>query len=231
MSHEPRGPTGLAQRDHTAYSRRVGGLWQHDPVTPAPASRILVYGVTGSGKTTLARRIGEVTGLPWHSVDDEIGWLPGWTERPVEDQRRIAEQICAGEEWVLDTAYGKWIDVPLARVELIVALEYPRWVSLQRLLRRTVSRAVTRQEMCNGNTESWRQVVSRDSIVVWHFRSWARKRERIRQWVADPRTVLERAAAGGPVAERAAPQVVHLRSARQTQAWLATLDRSETLGS
>ena len=44
----------------------------------AGARRILVYGVTGSGKTTLVRRIGLAAGLPWHSVD-EIGWLPGWS--------------------------------------------------------------------------------------------------------------------------------------------------------
>ena len=199
-------------------------------MTDAPPRRILVYGVTGSGKTSLARRVGEATGLPWHSVDDEIGWLPGWTERPAEDQRRIAERICAGEEWVLDTAYGKWLDVPFARVELIVALDYPRWFSLQRLLRRTVSRAVTGQEMCNGNVESWRQVFSHDSIIVWHFRSWARKRERIRRWVADPRTVRDLAAAAAPQPAEAPPQpadapprVVHLGSARHTEEWLETL--------
>jgi adenylate kinase family enzyme len=34
------------------------------------ADRILVYGVTGSGKTTFAERIAAVTGIPWHAVDD-----------------------------------------------------------------------------------------------------------------------------------------------------------------
>lgn len=192
-------------------------------MTADSPGRILVYGVTGSGKTTLARDIGRATGLPWHSVDDEIGWLPGWTERDPDDQHRLARQICVGQEWVLDTAYSAWFEEPLARVELIVALDYPRWFSLQRLLRRTVHRAVTRQELCNGNTESWRQVLSRDSIIVWHVRSWARKRARIQQWVADPRTVLESAAGAGPVPDRDPPQVVHLRSARQTRRWLRSL--------
>ena len=30
----------------------------------ADPGRILIYGVTGSGKTTLAKQIGEITGLP-----------------------------------------------------------------------------------------------------------------------------------------------------------------------
>ena len=49
---------------------------------------------------------------------------------PEDEQRRRIEAICAGERWVLDTAYGAWVDVPLARAELIVALDFPRWLSL-----------------------------------------------------------------------------------------------------
>lgn len=182
----------------------------------------MVYGVTGSGKTTLARRIGEATGLPWHSVDDEIGWLPGWVMRSTAEQRRLAEEICAGQEWVLDTAYGTWLEVPLGSLDLIVALDYPRWFSLQRLLRRTVSRAATRQELCNGNTESWRQAFSKDSIVVWHFRSWARKRARILQWVSDPGSVRPEATAGRSDAD-GQPTVLHFRSAREAEAWCVGL--------
>lgn len=162
-----------------------------------------MYGVTGSGKTTLAARISRVTGIPWHSVDD-LTWEPGWIEVPADEQRRRVEAICAGREWILDTAYGKWLQVPLGRVELIVALDYPRWFSLQRLLRRTTARALDRRLICNGNRESLRQAFSRDSIIVWHFRSFRRKRRRIRKWCDDP----------------AGPRVIRLTSWRQTQSWL-----------
>ncbi len=168
--------------------------------------RILVYGVAGSGKTTMAARIAERTGLPWHSVDD-LTWEPGWVEVPSQEQRRRIAAICVGDQWILDTAYGKWLDVPLARVELIVALDYPRWRSLGRLVRRTILRAVDHRKICNGNTETFRQAFSRDSIVVWHFRSFARKRTRIRAWVAEP----------------AGPDVVRLTSPRAARRWLASL--------
>lgn len=171
---------------------------------------MLVYGVTGSGKTTLARVLGERSGLPWHSVDD-LTWEPGWVVVAPEEQRRRIEAICAGERWILDTAYGSWLEVPLARVQLIVALDYQRWRSLARLIRRTLRRAVDHKPICNGNTESFRQAFSRDSIIVWHFKSFARKRERIRRWAADP----------------SGPDVVRLTSPRATRRWLAGVDRAK----
>lgn len=174
------------------------------PHVPDISHRILVYGVTGSGKTTLAARIAARTGLPWHAVD-ELTWEPGWVQVPSEEQRRRVEAICAGERWILDSAYSNWLDVPLARAQLIVALDYPRWLSFGRLARRTLLRAVDRRPTCNGNTESLRQMLSRGSIFAWHYRSFARKRARIRAWAAFP----------------PGPAVVRLTSPRATRRWLA----------
>ena len=60
--------------------------------------------------------------IEWHSVDD-LTWEPGWVEVPGDEQRRRIQQICERPEWILDTAYGKWLDVPLGYAQLIVALE------------------------------------------------------------------------------------------------------------
>lgn len=149
------------------------------------ARRILVYGVTGSGKTTLAAKIAECTGLPHVAVDD-LTWEANWTPVPDDQQARRIAEVCAGEAWVLDSAYAKWLAIPLARVECIVALDYPRWVSLGRLIVRTAARATDGKPVCNGNRESWRLALSRDSIVGWHFKSFANKRRRIAEMAANP---------------------------------------------
>lgn len=170
------------------------------------ARRILVYGVTGSGKSTAAARISEATGIPWTAVD-ELAWEPGWVMvDPTEQWRRVA-QVCADEAWILDTAYGMWAEVPLGRAELVVALDYPRWFSLQRLLRRTVARAVDKEPRCNGNVETWRRVVGEDSILRWHFRSFRSKHDRIAAWEADP--------------ER--PRVLRFTRARDLERWIGAL--------
>jgi adenylate kinase family enzyme len=171
-------------------------------VTDLPA-RILLYGVTGSGKTTAARRLAEASGLPLVDVDEEC-WRPGWVQVPVEEQRRRFTEICAGDRWVLDTAYGVWTDVALARAELVLALDYPRSVSLARLVRRTASRIACRTEVCNGNRETVWRALDGDSIIRWHFRSFRSKRERIQAWEADP----------------AMPPVLRFTRSRDLEAWI-----------
>jgi adenylate kinase family enzyme len=168
----------------------------------------MIYGVTGSGKTTLARQISERTGLPWYAVDD-MTWEPGWVTVAPEEQRRRIAAVCAKDQWIIDHGYSSWLDLVLARVELIVALDYPRWLSLGRLIRRTLLRNLDHRPICNGNTESIRQTFSRDSIIAWHFRSFDRKRATMRRWAADPPPGV---------------QVVRLTSPAATRHWLASLD-------
>jgi adenylate kinase family enzyme len=170
--------------------------------------RLMIYGVTGSGKTTLARQVSERTGLPWYPVDD-MTWEPGWVGVPADEQRRRIAAVCANEQWIIDHGYSSWLDVVMARVELIVALDYPRWLSLGRLLRRTLLRNLDHRPICNGNTESFRQTFSRNSIIVWHFQSFAKKRDRVRRWAADPPDGV---------------QVVRLTSPAATRRWLRSLE-------
>jgi adenylate kinase family enzyme len=175
---------------------------------PLP-DRVLVYGVTGSGKSTAAVAIGARAGLPVTLVD-ELTWLPGWV--PVEEsrQRELIEEIVVGERWLLDSSYGAWLDLVLPRAQLVVGLDYPRWLSLGRLVRRTVSGAITQQPRCNGNVETWRALLSRRSIIRWHFQSFARKRARMRAWAASSD----------------GPEVLLFRRPRELEAWLAGLGGS-----
>lgn len=147
--------------------------------TTAP-SRVLFYGVTGSGKSSAARAYADRTGLPEFSADDDVGWLPGWRQPSTDEQRELAARIAAQDQWVLDSAYGVWRDLIVPRAELIVGLDYPRWLSLRRLIRRSVRRVIAREEVCNGNQESFKRLFARDSIIGWHFRSFSRKRQVMR---------------------------------------------------
>lgn len=170
-----------------------------------PAQRVLFHGVTGSGKTSAAHAYARATGLPVFSADDDLGWLPGWASRPPGDQVRLAAEIAAQDRWVLDSAYSTWRHLVLPRAELVVFLDYPRWLSLGRLLRRTVLRVMSKEPVCNGNTETLRRVLSADSIVLWHVATFRRKRVDIAEIRADP----------------SMPPVLSFRRPRDLDAWIA----------
>jgi adenylate kinase family enzyme len=172
--------------------------------------RILVYGVTGSGKSTLAARVGARLGLPYVAIDD-LTWKPGWVPRTEQEQRAVIGEVLAGDAWVIDAAYGMWHDLVLERADLIVGLDLPRWRSLARLVRRTVSRIVRRTPICNGNYESWRKsFLDRDSILRFHFASFRRKRDRMRRWASSP----------------GFPETVLLRSPAEVERWFNALPGS-----
>ena len=78
----------------------------------------------------------------------------------------------------------------------------PPHVGLEPHHRRTTR---DRQEVCNGNRESLREVLGRDSIVVWQCTSFRRKRGEMRAWAA---------AASGP-------RVIRLRRPAQARAFVA----------
>ena len=125
-----------------------------------------------------------------------------------EPKIRRAGEIAAQDAWVVDSLPTSGRTALLARADLVVALDLPRHVSLRRLIRRTARRIVTREEICNGNTETLRNVFGRESIIVWHFRSFAANRRDFHQLGADP----------------TAPPLVVLRSATEVERWLAAID-------
>jgi hypothetical protein len=59
-----------------------------------------------------------------HRVD-ELTWEPGWVEVLDDEQRRRMASICAGEQWILDAAYGKWPTV----VRLTSAAQTRTWLT------------------------------------------------------------------------------------------------------
>ncbi|WP_022917244.1 hypothetical protein [Ruania albidiflava] len=148
------------------------------------AQRVLCYGATGSGKSTTATMLGELLGLPVVLVD-EICWLPGWQKRDPDQQHEILTGLLSEPSWVFDSVYSSEREYALQRADVIVALDYPRALSLWRLLRRTERRIRTAELVCNGNIETWRHTLARDSIIWWHFHSWRIKRQRMRAWYAD----------------------------------------------
>ena len=99
--------------------------------------RIIVAGCQGSGKTSLALKLGQKLGLPVVHLD-VLYWQPGWKPSDKAGFRgRVADAI-TGEGWVADGSFsGLALDLTLARADTLIIIERPRWLCLWRVLWRS----------------------------------------------------------------------------------------------
>ncbi|MDX2211653.1 MAG: hypothetical protein SFY66_00055 [Oculatellaceae cyanobacterium bins.114] len=63
--------------------------------------KVAVFGNAGGGKSTLSRRLSEITGLPLY-VLDKLKYQSGGIETPQEDFKRIHQEILATDHWIID---------------------------------------------------------------------------------------------------------------------------------
>lgn len=171
--------------------------------------RIAVVGTTGSGKTTLAKRIALLLGLP-HVELDALHWGPNWTEASAELFRDRTAAALSGDRWVVDGNYSGVRDMIWGKADTVVWLDYPLWLIMGQLLWRTCRRVFTRQQLWGGNRESFRaQFLSKDSLLVYAWRSYRRRRQEYPLLLSQPQHAHLRA--------------VRLRSPGEAQRWLAGL--------
>ena len=128
--------------------------------------RIIVVGCQGSGKTSLALRLGRNLDLPVVHLD-VLYWRPGWKESDKASFRvRVADAI-AGEGWVVDGSFsGLAFDFTLARADTLVIIECPRWLCLRRIAWRSafgVDRAIP--ATCYLMQGAVREAAARESRV------------------------------------------------------------------
>lgn len=167
--------------------------------------------MTGIGTSTLCRRLSRIWDLPYTELDS-LHHGPEWTPRPTfpDDVARIAAQ----PRWVSELQYlgsgGGW--ALAERMQTLLWLDFPRRVSRPRLLRRTVRRAISRQELWpgTGNVEPpfWHVLTDPDHLLRWEARTH-------RKWRDDFVPLLR---------ERfPAVHVVHFAHPRELDAWLIRL--------
>jgi adenylate kinase family enzyme len=131
--------------------------------------RVAVIGPSCSGKTTTAGRLATILGVP-HIELDALHHDANWQEAPAEllQERVRAALAAAPEGWVVDGNYfGKLGPLVLDRADTIVWLDIPYGKAVRRVLRRTLVRSLRRTELWNGNRESLRNALGRQSIVWW----------------------------------------------------------------
>jgi adenylate kinase family enzyme len=148
--------------------------------------RIVVVGTSGTGKTTLARRIAAMAALP-HVELDALHWEPNWTPAHTHVFRARVDEALAGDAWVVDGGYAQVRDLTWGRAQHMIWLDYTLVRSLYQLTVRTFRRRFRNEELWNGNRERLRQFfLSRDSLYLWVLKSHGSKRRRYPQYLQQP---------------------------------------------
>lgn len=99
--------------------------------------RIMITGCSGTGKSTLAHRLAQKTGLPLIHLDQHY-WRPNWVEPSITEWRATISQLILEDQWLMDGNYSGTWDLRIPRAQRIIYLDYPLWITLPRVLKRVL---------------------------------------------------------------------------------------------
>ena len=133
------------------------------------AQKIAIVGCAGSGKSTLARKLARIYDLPLFHLDC-LFWKPGWNARSKHDFLYIQKVLIQKEQWIIDGNYRSTMHYRINAADLIIYLDFPRYLCLFRALKRAiVNRNRNRPDLTHGCYER----LDRDFFAflkwIWHY--------------------------------------------------------------
>lgn len=136
--------------------------------------RVMIIGCGGAGKSTLARQLGEKTGLPVVHLD-QIWWAPGnWQHitREEFDAQMMAEM--EKPRWILDGNFNRTMELRLEKCDTVIYLDMPRVVCLKNWIGRVVKNwGHARTDMAPGCSEWFDPEMA---LWIWNFNKHYRQR-------------------------------------------------------
>ena len=129
--------------------------------------RIMIIGCGGAGKSTLARQLGEITGLPVVHLD-KLFWHSGWVESTREEiDEKILREL-QKEKWIIDGNYMRTMPMRMKRCDAVIFLAFSRITCVWGILKRYLT------NMPEGCVE---KIDWEFFVWVWNFNKT--KREKI----------------------------------------------------
>lgn len=170
--------------------------------------KVIVVGPSGAGKSTLAAQLAEKLGVK-HIELDSINHQANWQPLDKAEFRRIVYDKTKADGWVFCGSYFSTLGVEFwKKADTVIWLDYSFPLVLNRLLKRTTARGITRKELWNGNRESlFRNFLTPDSVIYWMMKSWNKQKRNFTPIFEDPQSLP-------------GVDLVRLRSPRETKFFL-----------
>jgi len=139
--------------------------------------RIVVVGISGAGKTTMANEIASKLALPLSELD-ALYWRAGW-QRDLDDFSRRVEGAISAETWVIDGNYNVVRRSIWMRATHLVWLDYGLAVVMYRVILRSIIRNIRQEKLWDGNKDTWRLWFRADHPIRRAWRNWGLLRREI----------------------------------------------------
>ncbi|MDZ7785570.1 MAG: AAA family ATPase [Candidatus Saccharibacteria bacterium] len=173
--------------------------------------RVAIIGAPGSGKSTFARELAEKTGLPLIHLD----FYYHQTDKNYYENKEAwfarVKKIIARDEWIMDGNYSTTIPERLARADIIIYFDLPRWLTMYRVLKRRVEFGgqKKRQDM----PDDWREKLDWAFLKhVWNHKKRSTTVQKIEKSMND---------------KNKSQKIMHFTSSRQAQNYLKQLQRAD----
>lgn len=86
--------------------------------------KVIIIGCPGSGKSTFARALHQITRLPLIHLD-LLFWNADGTTVPREVFLRRLDEALQGERWIIDGNYHNTMELRLTACDTVIFLDYP----------------------------------------------------------------------------------------------------------
>jgi len=152
-------------------------------------NKIMVIGVSaGAGKSTFARRLGELTGIEVTHLD-RLYWKLNWIEASPEEFLAAQQQVVQQERWIMEGNYAKTVHIREPHADTVIYLELPLRVCLYRVLKRRVQyHGKTRQDIADGCKEKIDKAFLKFIVKTYGARKKTMM-ERMRRYAMEGKTV------------------------------------------
>jgi adenylate kinase family enzyme len=120
--------------------------------------RVAVFGNAGGGKSTLARRLSELTGLPLYSVDS-LKYRAGGGEVPEGEYLEAHADLLHREAWIIDgfgsvpTAWERF-----AAADTLIYVDLPLFIHYMWVTKRLIKGSVVKPEGWPEGSPMWRAI-------------------------------------------------------------------------
>ena len=115
--------------------------------------KIVIIGSAGAGKSTLARKLGELLKIEVIHLDHHF-WQPGWKEYSIKSRIAIQRDFFAMPQWIIEGTYLDSSDDRLNAADTIIFLDIQRLICLWRVIkRRFLHDGYTRDDLPMGCKE------------------------------------------------------------------------------